>query len=95
VSYQGIKIYNNLPNAIKDLSGNKNRFKLALKKYRCPTTYQTWQFFNNFTTNEDIAKQLEALLTHPLHFSPTKYSCSNLVAISSLVLELLKNCQVW
>jgi hypothetical protein len=30
----------------------------------CPTTYQTRQFFNNFTTNEDIAKQLGALQTH-------------------------------
>jgi hypothetical protein len=29
----------------------------------CPTTYQTRQFFNNFTTNEDIAKQLGALHT--------------------------------
>jgi hypothetical protein len=28
------------------------------------TTYQTRQFFNNFTTNEDIAQQLAALLTH-------------------------------
>jgi hypothetical protein len=33
VCYQGIEIYNHLPNAIKDLSGNENRFKLALKKY--------------------------------------------------------------
>jgi hypothetical protein len=30
---QGIKIYNNLPRAIKDLSSNKNKFTLALKKY--------------------------------------------------------------
>ena len=26
----------------------------------CPTTYQTRQFFNNFTTNEDIATKFEA-----------------------------------
>jgi hypothetical protein len=26
-------IYNHLPNAIKDLTGNENRFKLALKEY--------------------------------------------------------------
>jgi hypothetical protein len=31
--YQGIKIYNHLPKAIKDLSDNKNKFKLAIKKY--------------------------------------------------------------
>jgi hypothetical protein len=29
--YQGIKIYNHLLKAIKDLSGNKNKFKLAIK----------------------------------------------------------------
>ena len=30
----------------------------------CPTTYQTRQFFNNFTTNEDIATKFEADLPH-------------------------------
>jgi hypothetical protein len=30
VYYSGIKIYNYLPAAIKDLSGDKNKFKLAL-----------------------------------------------------------------
>jgi len=30
----------------------------------CPTTYQTWQFFNNFTTNEDIETKFEADLPH-------------------------------
>jgi hypothetical protein len=33
VYYSGIKMYNNLPTAIKDLSGDKNKFKLALKRY--------------------------------------------------------------
>ena len=33
VYYSGIKIYNHLPTAIKDLSGDKNKFKLTLKKY--------------------------------------------------------------
>jgi hypothetical protein len=38
----------------------------------CPTTYQIRQFFNNFTTNVDIARQLGAHYRHiPLHFSPT------------------------
>jgi hypothetical protein len=37
----------------------------------CPTTYQTRQFFNIVTNNEDIA-QLDAHYRHiPLHFSPT------------------------
>jgi len=31
--YSGIKIYNLLPTAIKDLSGDKNKRKLALKRY--------------------------------------------------------------
>ena len=31
--YSGIKIYNNLPTAIKDISDDKNKFKLALKRY--------------------------------------------------------------
>jgi hypothetical protein len=31
VYYQGIEIYNHLPKTIKDLSGDKNKFKLALK----------------------------------------------------------------
>ena len=31
--YQGIKIYNHLPKTIKDLSGDKNKFKLVLKRY--------------------------------------------------------------
>ena len=33
VYYKGIKIYNHLPKTIKDLSGDKNKFKLALKIY--------------------------------------------------------------
>ena len=36
----------------------------------CPTRYRTRHFFNNFTTNEDIATKLEADYRHiPLHFS--------------------------
>ena len=40
VYYQGIKIYNLLPKTIKDLSGDKNKFKLALKNicYITPST---------------------------------------------------------
>ena len=30
----------------------------------CPTRYQTRHFFNNFTTNEDIATKFEADLPH-------------------------------
>ena len=39
----------------------------------CPTRYQTRHFFNNFTTNEDIATKIEAHYRHiPLHFSHNK-----------------------
>jgi hypothetical protein len=34
VYYSGIKIYNHPPTAIKDLSGDKDKFKLVLKRYR-------------------------------------------------------------
>ena len=30
----------------------------------CPTRYRIWQFFNNFTTNEDIATKFEVDLSH-------------------------------
>ena len=33
VYYQGIKIYNLLPKTTEDLSGDKNKFKLALKRF--------------------------------------------------------------
>jgi len=33
VYYQGIKIYNHLPKSIKHLSGDKNKFKLTIKRY--------------------------------------------------------------
>ena len=33
VYYQGIKIYSRVPKTIKELSGDKNKFKLALKSY--------------------------------------------------------------
>ena len=60
----------------------------------CPTHYRTWHIFNNFTTNEDIEMKLEADLPHcARNVKEKKYCCSNFVVISSLVLELLKNCR--
>jgi len=36
----------------------------------CPTRYRTGHFFNNFTTNEDIATNTDTHYRHiPLHFS--------------------------
>jgi hypothetical protein len=48
VYYSRIKIYNHLPTAIKDLSDDKNKFKLALKRY-----FLHYSFFSleeNFNT---------------------------------------------
>jgi len=62
----------------------------------CPTRYRTRDFFNNFT----VSQQLGALHTHTLKthsssfLTQRTYSCSNFVATSSLVLELLKKCRV-
>jgi hypothetical protein len=47
VYYSGIKIYNYLPTAIKDLSGDKNKFKLALKRYLLHNSfYGLEEYFN-------------------------------------------------
>jgi len=47
VYYSGIKIYNHLPTAIKDLSGDKNKFKLALKRYLLHNSfYSLEEYFN-------------------------------------------------
>jgi len=48
VYYSGIKIYNHhLPTAIKDLSDDKNNFKLALKRYLLHNSfYSLEEYFN-------------------------------------------------
>jgi hypothetical protein len=47
VYYSGIKIYNHLPTDIKDLSHNKNKFKLALKRYLLHNSfYSLEEYFN-------------------------------------------------
>ena len=47
IYYSGIKIYNHLPTAIKDLSGDKNKFKLALKRYLLHNSfYSLEEYFN-------------------------------------------------
>jgi hypothetical protein len=43
----GIKIYNQLPTAIKDLSSDKDKFKLALKRYLLHNSfYSLEEYFN-------------------------------------------------
>ena len=47
VYYQGIKFYNHLPKTIKDLSGDTNKFKLALKRYLlCKYFYSLKEYFD-------------------------------------------------
>jgi hypothetical protein len=61
----------------------------------CSTRYRTRHFSNNFTTKENIAMKFEADLLHCVRNVKEKtYFCSNFVAISLLVLELLKKCRV-
>jgi hypothetical protein len=54
------------------------------------TRYRKWNFFNNFTTNEDIAKKLGALQTHTTDtflISPTtnvpllKFRCNIFIGV--------------
>ena len=47
VYYSGIQIYNHLPTAIKDLSDDKNKFKLALKRDLLHNSfYSLEEYFN-------------------------------------------------
>jgi hypothetical protein len=72
------------------------QIKLILTYTGCPTTYQTRLFLNKVTTNDDIATTTRRTTDTFLFISHLRmYSCSNLVAIPWLVLELLKNCRVW
>jgi hypothetical protein len=61
----------------------------------CPTRYQTRHFFNNSNTNEDIATKFgqEYFIFFYISYTSGK-SASNFVAVSSLMLKLLKKCRV-
>jgi len=57
----------------------------------CPTRYRAGWLADRCS----VPQQLGALQTNSFSFlAQWTYSCSNFVAISSLVLELLKNCRV-
>ena len=47
VYYLGIKIYNHLPTAIKDLYGDESKFKLALKRYLLHNSYYSLEEYYN------------------------------------------------
>jgi hypothetical protein len=51
VYYSVTKIYNHLPTAIKDLSVDKNKFKLALKRHLLHNSfYRLEEYFNTYLT---------------------------------------------
>jgi hypothetical protein len=65
------------------------------KNTGCPITYQTRQFFNILPLMRILQRNLKRTADTFLFISHLRtYSCSNLITISSLVLELLKNCRV-
>ena len=47
VYYSGIKIYNHLPTAITGLSGDKNKFKLALTRYLLHNSFYSQEEYPN------------------------------------------------
>ena len=47
VYYSVIKIYNHLPTAIKDLSDDKNTFKVALKKHLLHNSFYSLEEYLN------------------------------------------------
>jgi hypothetical protein len=47
VYYSGIKIYNHLQTAIKDLFGDKNKLKLALKRYLLHNSFYSLEEYLN------------------------------------------------
>jgi len=65
----------------------------------CLTRYQTRHFFNNSNTNEDIAMKFEqeyvcCVRNEKECVCSVCKSASDFVAISSLVVKLLKKCRV-
>ena len=66
---------------------------LSLKNIGCPTRYQTRHFFNNFTTNEDIATKFEAdyrhtLQTHSFSFLTQRTYCCNIFIGVRIIKEM-------
>jgi len=67
---------------------------LSLKNIGCPTRYQTRHFFNNFTTNEDIATKFEAdyrhtLQTHSFSFLTQRTYSYNIFIGGRIIKEML------
>ena len=65
-----------------------NWLQLQINNYTgCPTRYRTRHFFNNFTTNEDIATKFEADLPHCVrnlrekNVLPFKFHCNIFIGV--------------
>jgi hypothetical protein len=75
VNYSGIKIFNHLPTTIKNLSDDKNKFQIALKKFLLNNSfYSLDEYFNTQLTNT---------VTSLWHLAVTK-----LIPIPILILNL-------
>jgi predicted PhzF superfamily epimerase YddE/YHI9 len=71
------------------------QYVFGQKNIGCPTRYRTRHFFNNSNTNEDIATKFEQGGFNPIwkQMVATSITCYDVVAISSLVVKLLKKCR--
>jgi len=64
VFYSGIKVFNALPLAIKDISGNPKKFKVALKHYQLNSFYNLDEFFNEQNYNKSNQIKLRPLWSY-------------------------------
>ena len=55
VYYSGIKIFNYLPQNIKDLSGNVRKIKLALKKFLLMGSFYTLDEYFDWISRNDLS----------------------------------------
>jgi len=70
VYYSGIKVFNGLPRALKDISSKPGKFKIVLRKF-----LQTRSFYSldEFLTNNDILWCLSRCPTYLLVFTETYF----------------------
>jgi len=72
VYYHGIKVYNHLPKTIKDLSGDKNKFKLTLKRHLLHnSSYSLKEYFD--TQLVLISHSISLLLWFILNYNTHNY----------------------
>jgi hypothetical protein len=52
--FSGIKVYNCLPTRIKQISGDVNKFELALKKFLSAGSFCSMEEFSEWSTLSDL-----------------------------------------